>query len=484
MWLTMECAGHGVVSQDGLPPTEIRLKSKGLKSKAFQRSPDQSTPQWPTSVANKISSTHNSSVEKIGYMLRKLILGSILLTTLPTFGLTLTWEQCLDLVLKNNKELLSKQADFSASVERVGISENGYYPHVSGSLNYSLIESQEPESTSSKSYGAGLALSQNLFTGFADENRIREAEARSRETEKDVQLLEARLSKDLKIAFENHQHATRLISLQNSIVERRKNNVRLVTLRFEGGRENLGSVSLSKATLSEARLELTQAKLSLRRSKVALSQILGLADYEDLDLEGAVPIAPLPSADLKLIPLSMETPAVSRAQASEEAEQAIFNVKRSAFFPNLSLFAGLNRGDDQFFPNDNQNWKVEAVLSIPIFNGGRDHYETRAQSQVILSKIHQRVKVQQEVLTNLETAFNELLIADERVKVNKEFVDAAKVRSEIAQMRYNNGLLTFEDWYIIENELISRERIYLDSQRDRVHKEAIWEETQGRSAFR
>jgi len=55
--------------------------------------------------------------------------------------------------------------------------------------------------------------------------------------------------------------------------------------------------------------------------------------------------------------------------------------------------------------------------------------------------------------------------------------------AEIARNKYNNGLLTFEDWDVIESDLINRQTTYLQNQRDRVISEAAWENIQGIGVF-
>ena len=39
------------------------------------------------------------------------------------------------------------------------------------------------------------------------------------------------------------------------------------------------------------------------------------------------------------------------------------------------------------------------------------------------------------------------------------------------------------DWDIIENDLINRQKAYLQTKRDRISAEASWEQTQGKGVF-
>ena len=60
---------------------------------------------------------------------------------------------------------------------------------------------------------------------------------------------------------------------------------------------------------------------------------------------------------------------------------------------------------------------------------------------------------------------------------------AAETRAGIARSKYNNGLMSFEDWDRIETDLIQRQKAALLGRRERVLAEAAWEQTQGRGAI-
>jgi outer membrane protein TolC len=67
--------------------------------------------------------------------------------------------------------------------------------------------------------------------------------------------------------------------------------------------------------------------------------------------------------------------------------------------------------------------------------------------------------------------------------VDEDFLKAANARAEIARSKYSNGLMSFEDWDIIENDLINRQKAVLQSRRDRVTAEAAWEQVLGNGAI-
>ena len=86
-------------------------------------------------------------------------------------------------------------------------------------------------------------------------------------------------------------------------------------------------------------------------------------------------------------------------------------------------------------------------------------------------------------MARLRQAHVNLVESSERLKVDESFQEAVTLRAEIARSKYNNGLTTFDDWDLIESDLINRQRAVLSSQGNRVIAEAAWEQAQGRGAL-
>ena len=57
------------------------------------------------------------------------------------------------------------------------------------------------------------------------------------------------------------------------------------------------------------------------------------------------------------------------------------------------------------------------------------------------------------------------------------------MRSDIARSKYNNGISNFDDWDLIENELINRQKDLTLKVRDQIVALASWENAQGKGMF-
>jgi outer membrane protein TolC len=171
------------------------------------------------------------------------------------------------------------------------------------------------------------------------------------------------------------------------------------------------------------------------------------------------------------------------AIGQEDSAKASVTVAASNFYPSLNLTGTVGKFGPEFYP-DQDRWSLGVTLSLPIFTGGRDYYGYKSAVSSRAAATYNIPKVRKDTLDKLKQAFVAFVEAVEKLKVDTSFKYAAQVRAEIARKKYNNGLLTFEDWDIIENDLITREKTYLQSRRDRGLSEASWEQAQGKGVIR
>jgi len=121
------------------------------------------------------------------------------------------------------------------------------------------------------------------------------------------------------------------------------------------------------------------------------------------------------------------------------------------------------------------------MVSLPLFSGGETFFAVqsakaeRDRTQAALESTDNQTVL---ALTQAFAAYHD---AVERLSVQRQFLHAAQVREEIATSQYTTGLLSFQDWDVIEDDLIANQKTMLTSQRDAVIAEAAWDQRQGKS---
>ena len=392
----------------------------------------------------------------------------------------LTWQSCVELTARQNPEVRSARETYSAAVEQVGVARSSFLPQADGSLTYANGESNNNAAT--HTYNASIAVSQNLFNGLIDKARLEQARYASESAQESLISARSKVSYDLRAAFEGMSNAKDYRQLTGDIIDRRASNLKLVSLRFDSGRENKGSVMLSQAYLEQARYDDLQARNNLVSARTQLARTLGRDDDDAVDVQGHVPTNEPPASAPDYRALVQATPDFKRALANEASSEAGVTVARGGFFPTLGLSGTAGKQGESWFP-DTQRWTLGVTLGIPLFSGGSSYYATRSARENYRASASTRENSGRQLQSDLTVAFNSYVEAVAKLKVDDSFQKAAEVRANIARNKYNNGLLSFDDWDIIENDLINRQKSYLQSRLARVVAEAAWERAQGKGVI-
>ena len=382
------------------------------------------------------------------------------------------------MVRAQNSDLKAAQGQVDSSEALVGQARSGFFPKLNGVLSGSRGGNSTSASTT---YAATLNGSQNVFNGLADAARTSQASLAVDISQARQQTTLAQVSYQLKTSFENLLYSQEFVKLAQDILERRKANLKLVDLRYQTGAENGGSLMLSRAYLAQAQYDLLVAQDSTPASRLALARVLGRDEKESSDLEavGAVPTHDEAKRPADFWATLGEHPDHRVAMGQQESADYAITAARAGFLPSLNLSGTLGRQDSVFFPKQSY-WSTTVAVSVPIFNGLSDLSALRSSAALAMVAAENRAGVDRSLVTQLTASYNAYVESMAKLSADTAFRDAAQTRAEIARKKYGSGLLSFDDWDIIENDLINRQKSWLQSKRDRVTAEAAWEQSQGK----
>lgn len=432
-----------------------------------------------------------------------LLLAAIISALFPAHRLCaapLSWDTCVAEARAHNRNLLAAEHDYRAAQFRIDSASGASYPQLSVDLDASrsssgasgdlqILHSGDGTAASPGSdagpgntMSAALSLRQSIFSGFRIEAEIESARAQAEVSRADLDIARARVSYDLKSAYASLLYSQDSVQLARSIMDRREENLALVELRYQNGNENKGSYLLSRAALADASLGSLQAENLIHSSRQQLAAVLGRESAEDLQVSGEVPATAAP-ANPPFEKLLSGIPEDRRALALKKIADAGLKAAEAPYYPSVDVSGQSAYRDQGTGLAGKDSWRFGIQVSYPLFTGWSDLYNRKSAQENLNSAVSQRIATAQQLRSRLRSAWTAYAEAVQRVEVNREFVDAAANRAEIARARYNNGLLSFEDWDVIENDLITRQKNLLLSQRDRVVAEAAWEQAQGKGVF-
>ena len=199
----------------------------------------------------------------------------------------------------------------------------------------STYDFNQSPNAASDAFAETLQFSENLFNGMRDLEKVRQARANTTAQAAALRTTKAQVSYGLKQAYEGYMYSKSFQKLTIDILRRRQENLRIVELRFQSGRENKGSVLLSSANVEQARFDDLQAKDLQEVAKTQLKKVLGLDQYEDVELSEEIPLRKWDNRMPDFVKISEQVPDFQQAIAQYESARHAVDIARGTFLPTL-----------------------------------------------------------------------------------------------------------------------------------------------------
>jgi len=404
-------------------------------------------------------------------------------STLASTNDFLSWEQCLERTKAQSSELVSARAAVRELEFGVASASAGFLPQVDARASYGVagVEVGGEWRNSDDSTAGSLNLSQDLFTGFGNIAKRKRALAQLKVGQEQFRQTLADVEQRLRMAYIEVLYAQDLVELTRKIAERRGNNVRLIQLRFDGGRENAGSLARSKAQFSQSEYEVRQAERSLTYALRNLAAAMG----EMNPAAGGIGVlqADQPQELNELEMLMRQTTDYVIAETQVEASKQGLRVTRSARFPSVGLSARVGTVASDGWDRWGGSWSAGLNASMPLFTGGRNRANVAADKENVIQSEMDLTDRMNSLMAALQDQWNGYIDAVENEASQKELFDAETLRAEISTAKYKQGLLSYEDWDIIESNLISQGKTHLQRRRTSELEQARWKNALGWSVW-
>ncbi len=388
-----------------------------------------------------------------------------------------TWEECVKIAKKNHPDLVSAEEKLNQAKANKAITTSNLLPQIDSSLSEKTSKSATTKDKTD-TYSYEVTGKQLLFDGLKTPYDIAQAKEEIKSSQFNYEVTSSNVRLRLRKAFVKLLRAQELLSITEEIAQRRKQNAELVKLRYKAGREHKGSLLTAEANLAQAEFEVSQARRNIRLAQRRLNKELGRTKFVPLRVKGVFGIIYSDRERLNFEDLAEHTPFLQDLIAQKEAARFGLKSAKADFFPQIyaSTSYGKTASD---WPPDREAWSVGATISLPIFEGAK-RWATVSKSRAKLDQTQADERSGRDsVIFTLEETWTEFQDAIDKAQVQKKFLNAAEERAKIAQTQYSSGLITFNDWIIIEDNLVSTKKSFLDAQADALITEANWIQAKG-----
>jgi len=249
-----------------------------------------------------------------------------------------------------------------------------------------------------------------------------------------------------------------------STVDLRKEQVKLVRSRFEGGIGNeldvaraeteLATTEAEAASLGQRRTELENALAILAGSNAAAFRVPPSTATNWNPRPPDIP-AGLPAELLE------RRPDVAQAERSLAAANARIGVAKAAFFPVITLTAsgGYLSGElENLFEWESRVWSIGPSVSLPIFAGGRNRANYR-RSQAAFDEAVARYRQQVLVaFADVENSLSGIRHLADQSDAQQHAVAQARRAADLATQRYRSGIVAYIEVIDASRDALQAER--------------------------
>jgi outer membrane protein TolC len=388
----------------------------------------------------------------------------------------LTWQDCLNEARQNHPDLISAKEVVNQSKADKTIAISTMLPQVSTEVSQSTSKAPLNNTTNTSSYG--ITAQQLLFDGFKTPYDIATAGKNVKASQYNYDVTSSDVRLRLRTAFISLLSAQELLTITKDISMLRKQNADLVKLLYEGGREHRGALLTAEANLAQADLDVVQAQRAITVAQRQLSKEMGRAEIRPIQVAGDLNSITVKQEKPNFEALATSNPFLENLSAKKEAAQFALKSAKAEFFPQIFANASAGRTDTDWPPHNNE-WSVGVTLTFPLFEGGR-RWADVSKARAVLNQAQADERSNRDgVVLTLEQAWTAWQNAIDTVAVQKEVSQAAEEREKIARVEYTNGLITFDNWTIIEDNLVKARTSLQIAQTNAFIAEAQWIQAQG-----
>lgn len=413
------------------------------------------------------------------YLLMLLLAHALLVPRASFAEEMITWRECVASALNNHPDLQSAREKMKQSEANVGITRGGLFPLIDASSSLSRARGAAEKHTT-PSYSVGITGKQLLFdsgkTIYELKNRQRLTEA----ARYDYEQSSAAIRRDLRYAFVNLLNAQGLVDLGREIEGIRKRNLELVRMRYRSGLEHRGSLLTAEANLAQAEYEVSQASRAIELHQRSLAERMGLRGFRPYRTQGDMISAALYTRKPDLETLADAHPKLKSIIQKRIAAEFALTSSRLEYSPRLYGVASANRSGTEW-PLKNEAYSIGVEISLNLFQGGRSYYQTSLYEAQHKQLLADERSTRNALVFDLEQKWTNLKNSIDTINVRQKYLKAAEERASIANAQYSIGTIQFDNWTIIQDNLVNAKKSYLEAQTDALLKESDWNLSTGRT---
>ena len=387
-----------------------------------------------------------------------------------------SWRDCVEEANKNHPDIVSARERINQSGAIEDSAASPLSPQVG--LDVGITPLGESSSGTSEHYSYGLSGSQLLYDGSKTANQVNEARQNSASSQFSYLVTSSNVRLRLHNAFVDLLKEQELLKITSDIAVRRHDSLELIRLRYEAGREHKGALLTAEANLAQAEADVLQARRSIDLAQGRLNKELGRTQFVPVQIEGNFEVSDTQPEQPDFGQLAVTTPFLLELTARKEGAAYSLLSAKADNLPKVFAKADIGRSESTW-PPGNSSWSAGVTVFFPLFDGGSRRALLKQSESLLAQALADERSGRDSVILTLHETWVRLQDAMANVDVQRKFLESAVARARISEAQYSNGLISFDNWIIIEDTLVRAEKNFLEAQVSALIAGADWVQAKG-----
>ena len=394
----------------------------------------------------------------------------------------------IDIALANNRDLRVAVLNIEQARAQLGIKRADQFPTVNAALTGSRTPSSSGGITSA--YSAGLLVTAYEIDFFGRVASLKEqALAQYLATTEGRNTAQISLISTVAQSWLSLLADEQLLTLSQQTFTTREASLKLAQLRFDNGAASALDLSVAQSLMASAQVSLAQQQRQRALDENALVLLLGQA--VPADVRATFTATQLTQLRLPELPAGLPSDLLSRRPDIRQAEQLLIasnaniGAARAAFFPRISLTAGVGSGSSELaglFKDGSWGFTMAPQLLLPLFDAGRN------QAGLDSAKTGRNIAIAQYEKA-IQSAFRE--VADalagrdtlvEQLRAQQAQFEAENQRLRLTDLRLQNGAASLLDSLDAQRSLFGAQQALVQTRLAYLQNQVVLYKTLGGGA--
>ena len=253
-----------------------------------------------------------------------------------------------------------------------------------------------------------------------------------------------------------------LLAITRQTLSTRQESLRLARLRFENGVTSELDFRQAESLTESARVTLAQLQRQRALDENALGLLIGQPLPATLQASAGIDAVTLPDLPAGApSDLLVRRPDIRQSEQLLLAANANIGAARAAFFPRISLTAGIGSASNELtglFKGGSWGFTLAPSLLLPIFDAGRNQAGLQSASVGRDIAIAQYERAIQVAFREVADALAGRSTLTDQLQAQRNVTAAESARLKLSDLRYTNGVASYLDLLDAQRSLFAAQQ--------------------------